>query len=184
MRYVFGIDPGLTGALAVLDFDDHVLHIWDTPVVEVKTASSTRKRCDPIAFAEAAKHFPLDYGAIENVHSTPNDGHVGAFSFGKVTGIAIGIFAGLDVPLASITPAKWKMQMLVPAYKDAAKARASELFPNCAPMWSRAMDHGRAEAAVIALHTAISLNLKPARPFAPGLINGAAFAPKQKKAAR
>jgi hypothetical protein len=73
--------------------------------------------------------FPLDYATIENVQSTPNDGHVGAFTFGKVTGIAIGIFAGLDIPLASVAPAKWKMQMRVPADKKAAKTPGLELFP-------------------------------------------------------
>jgi hypothetical protein len=102
------------------------------------------------------KHFPLDYATIENVQSTPNDGHVGAFTFGKVTGIAIGIFAGLDIPLASVAPAKWKMQMRVPADKKASKNRASELFPNCTAGWSREMDHGRSEAAIIALYTAIT----------------------------
>ena len=180
MRYIGGIDPGLTGAFAVLDFQDFRLHIWDTPTVSVKTGANTRKRCEPDAFTKAIGHFPLDYCTIENVHSTPNDGHVGAFSFGKVTGIAIGICHGLDVPLAQVSPAKWKLQMQVPAHKDASKLRSSQLFPNCAPMWARAMDHGRAEAAVIALYSAISLGLKPTKPFMPGLMNGDTFVPSKR----
>lgn len=181
MRYIAGIDPGLTGALAVLDFQDFRLHIWDTPTVSVKTGATVRKRCDPIAFAEAVKHFPIDFGQIENVHSTPNDGHVGAFSFGKVTGIAIGIFAGADIELGSVSPAKWKMDMQVPAHKEASKARASQLFPHCTAGWARALDHGRAEAAVIALYGGIKLGLKPTQPFQLGLINGEV--PKPKKTA-
>lgn len=172
MRFIGGIDPGLTGALAVLDFNDFVLHLWDTPTVSVQVGDKIRKRCDPDAFVEAAKRFPLDYATIENVQSTPNDGHVGAFTFGKVTGITIGIFAGLDIPLASVAPAKWKMQMRVPADKKAAKLRACELFPNCTAGWSREMDHGRAEAAIIALYSAITLGLAPAEKFTLGLING------------
>jgi Holliday junction resolvasome RuvABC endonuclease subunit len=181
VRYIGGIDPGLTGALAVLDLEDYRLHLWDTPVVLVKTGTTTRKKPNPEAFTDAFRHFPLDYCTIENVHSTPNDGHVGAFTFGKVTGIAIGIAHGLDIPLAQVSPAKWKMQMLVPAHKDASKNRASALFPYCAPMWARAMDHGRAEAAVIALYSAILCGLAPAKPFQIGLLNGEEFVPGRAK---
>jgi hypothetical protein len=172
MRYIGGIDPGLTGALAVLDFQDFRLHLWDTPTVEVRVGDKTRKRCDVDGYVEAMAHFPIDYGMIENVQSTPNDGHVGAFTFGKVTGIAIGIAAGLDIPFAGVAPAKWKMQMQVPADKEAAVARASQLVPHCTAAWSRKMDHGRAEAAIIALYGGILQGLSPSRPFHLGLING------------
>lgn len=172
MRYIGGIDPGLTGALAVLDLQDFRLHLWDTPTVSVKVGDKIRKRCDVDGFVEAFSHFPLDYGTIENVQSTPNDGHVGAFTFGKVTGIAIGIAAGLDIPLAGVAPAKWKMQMQVPADKEAATYRASQLFPNCTGAWSRKMDHGRAEAAIIALYGAIVNGFAPAKAFNLGLVNG------------
>jgi hypothetical protein len=172
MRYIGGIDPGLTGALAVLDFDLALLHLWDTPTVSVQVGDKVRKRCNPAAYAMAVGHFPLDYCTIENVASTPNDGHVGAFTFGKVTGIAIGIFAGKEWDLASVSPAKWKMAMQTPADKKAALNRASELFPFCRAGWSRQMDNGRAEAAIIALYTAIQLELLPSRPFALGLVNG------------
>lgn len=180
MRFIGGIDPGLTGALAVLDFDEFVLHLWDTPTVSVQVGDKIRKRCDPDAFVAAASKHPIDYALIENVQSTPNDGHVGAFTFGKVTGIAIGIFAGLDIPLGSVAPAKWKMAMQVPADKKASKLRASILFPNCTAGWSREMDHGRAEAAIIALYAAILNGMAPSQPFTLGLVNGQP--PKKAKA--
>jgi hypothetical protein len=172
VRFIGGIDPGLTGALAILDFDQFVLHLWDTPTVSVQVGDKIRKRCDPDAFVAALAKFPLDFALIENVQSTPNDGHVGAFTFGKVTGIAIGCCAGLDIPLGSVAPAKWKMQMRVPADKKASKNRASELFPRCTGGWTREMDHGRAEAAIIALYAAITNGLAPDQPFTLGLING------------
>jgi len=172
VRFIGGIDPGLTGALAVLDFQDFVLHLWDTPTVTVQVGDKKRKRCDPDAYVAALTHHPIDYASIENVQSTPNDGHVGAFTFGKVTGIAIGCCAGLDIPLASVSPAKWKMQMRVPADKKAAMHRASELFPLCTAGWSRQMDNGRAEAAIIALYTAITIGVTPTQKFSLGLING------------
>lgn len=174
MRYIGGIDPGLTGALCVLDFSTYRLHLWDTPTVSVKTGGATvRKRCNPVAFHQALTTFPIDDCTIENVHSTPNDGHVGAFSFGKVTGITIGLITGLGIPLREVSPAKWKKDMLVPAHKEATKARASILFPHCVNGWKRALDHGRAEAAIIALFGAISSGVTPRQPFQLGNINGA-----------
>lgn len=174
MRYFGGIDPGLTGALCVLDFEDYLLHLWDTPTISVKTAGSTvRKRCDPIGFHDALTAFPLDDVTIEQVHSTPNDGHVGAFSFGKVTGIAIGLIAGIGLTPREVNPAKWKKDLLVPANKDGAKHRASVIFPHCTNGWKRVMDHGRAEAALIALYGAIKAGAVPKKAFQLGRINGA-----------
>lgn len=180
MRYYGGIDPGLTGALSVLDFQEFVLHVWDTPTITVKTGDKKRQRCEPVRYAEALERFPLDEVLIENVHSTPNDGHVGAFVFGKVTGIAIGCLAGLDIPFREESPAKWKMAMRVPADKSAAVMRATQLFPGCTGAWSRKMDHGRAESALIALYGAIKAGLTPTQPFTLGLINGDPYLGKKK----
>lgn len=174
MRYIGGIDPGLTGAFCVLDFQTYRLHLWDTPTISVKSVGSTvRKRCDPVKYAAIINHFPLDRLIIEQVHSTPNDGHVGAFSFGKVTGIALGIAHGAGLTVREVSPAKWKKDMLVPAHKEAAKARASDLFPECVSGWKRALDHGRAEASIMALYEAITAGLVPKQKFQLGLINGA-----------
>lgn len=175
MRYIGGIDPGLNGALAVLDFKQHLLHVWDTPTYIVRVGDRDRKRCDELGFRDALATYPLDLVLVEKVQSTPNDGHVGAFTFGKVTGIALGLVVGLDIELDEITPAKWKMQMGVPADKEAARHRASSLFPNCADMWRRQMDDGRAEASMIALYAAIDRGLQPTAPFMPGLLNGEPF---------
>lgn len=184
MRYIGGIDPGLTGALAVLDFQNYKLHLWDTPVNEVKVGDKIRKRCDVVGYCDALAAYHLDLCMIEKVQSTPNDGHVGAFTFGKVTGIAIGLIVALDIPLDEVNPAKWKMAMQVPADKDAARHRASGLFPQCSALWQRKMDHGRAEAAMISLYAAITNGLAPSQPFAMGLVNGEPFKSKQTKGGR
>jgi len=72
------------------------------------------------------------------------------------------------------------MQMRVPADKEGATFRSSQLFPNCTQAWSRKMDHGRAEAAVIALYAAIVLGLQPTQPFELGLINGEKPKPRKR----
>lgn len=181
MRYVGGIDPGLKGAVAVLDFKKHELHVWDTPTYAVMVSGKERKRCDQHAYHAALTAFPIDLLMIERVQSTPNDGHVGAFTFGKVTGIAIGLCVGSGIEFEEVTPAKWKMMMNTPADKDMARQRASVLFPECADMWRRQMDDGRAESALIALYTAISYELSPTDVFTPGLLNGKPFNPYARK---
>lgn len=184
MRYIAGIDPGLSGAIAVLDFQTSTLHLWDTPVNIERVGDKNRKRPDVPGIVDALDTYPIDSASIEKVQSTPNDGHVGAFTFGKVTGIVIGALGGLDIPFTEITPAKWKMQMRVPADKTAARYRASQLFPHCSDAWSRVMDDGRAEAAIIALHHAIGNDLSPDKPFGLGLLNGVPYRPKKKKTKR
>lgn len=178
MRYVGGIDPGLRGAVAVLDLKKNELHVWDTPTYAVKVNGKERKRCDEHAYLDALTAFPLDVAMIEKVQSTPNDGHVGAFTFGKVTGVAIGLCIGAGIELEEVTPAKWKMMMNVPADKDMARQRASMLFPRCVDMWRRQMDDGRAEAALIALYAAISYEVSPSGVIIPGMLNGKLYEPR------
>ena len=173
MRYIGGIDPGLNGALTILDFQKCEMHIWDTPTVTVRVGDKNRKRCDPDAFCDALDMVTLDSVAIEKVHAMPNDGAVGAFTFGKTTGIAIGILAAYQIPWVETTPAKWKQDLRVPADKNAARHRASQLFPLCEHGWRREMDDGRAESALIALHHAISIDVLADNPFTLASINGA-----------
>ena len=181
MRYIGGIDPGLSGALAVLDFQTHRLHVWDTPTYKVKVGDKVRRRCDELSFADALDTYEIDMCMIEKVQSTPNDGHVGAFTFGKVTGIAIGLCVGMGIEYEEVTPAKWKMSMQVPRDKEAARFRASNFFPQCAGLWRRQMDDGRAEAAIIALYASIAKGLAPEAAFSPGLLNGVPFKTSKKK---
>lgn len=180
MQYIGGIDPGLNGALAILDLRSYRLHVWDTPTFKVKVGDKMRKRIDELAYADALDTYDIDLCMIEKVQSTPNDGHVGAFTFGKATGIAIGLCVGLGITIDEVTPAKWKMAMQVPKDKEAARHRASGFFPKCADMWRRQMDDGRAEAAVIALYAAIVNGAEPEQSFTPGLLNGLPFKTKKK----
>lgn len=173
MMNIAGIDPGLSGALAILDCYNCKLHLWDTPTITVRVGDRNRKRCDPEGYLYALQQHEIHSAALEKVHSTPNDGHTGAFTFGKTTGITIGLLTALEISFVETTPAKWKHDLRVPADKNAARHRASQIFPNCEQAWARAMDDGRAEAALIALHHAIQSDVLVDNPFTLGLVNGA-----------
>lgn len=168
MTVYCGIDPGLTGALAFLNIETAKLSVFDMPTVKVSTGEKTRSVLVPDKLADLVDRHNPTKSLIENVHSTPNDGHVGAFTFGKATGIVIGVFAGINLPLEQVTPGKWKKDLRVPADKEEAVNVASRLFPNCRSLWSRKKDHGRAEAALISLYLAIREGFSPTRPITPG----------------
>jgi crossover junction endodeoxyribonuclease RuvC len=60
--------------------------------------------------------------------------------------------AALGVPMSFVAPATWKRALQVPAAKDGARARASQLLPAAAGHWPLVKHDGRAEAALIALY--------------------------------
>jgi crossover junction endodeoxyribonuclease RuvC len=77
-------------------------------------------------------------------------------------GIVLGIVAALELPMTVVQPVQWKRALSVPAAKDAARARASQLIPGAAGYWTRRKDDGRAEAALIALWGAEHLRRRAA----------------------
>ncbi len=170
MEVFCGIDPGLTGALAFLNTDTARLEVFDMPTVKVSTGDSTRTVMQPAKLADLLDKKAPDLSLVEKVHSTPNDGHVGAFTFGKATGIIYGVLAGLDLPYEEATPGKWKKDLKVPANKEEAVGVASRLFPRCTSIWNLKKHHGRAEAALIALYLAIKHGFQPSQPFEVGAV--------------
>lgn len=77
------------------------------------------------------------------------------------------------VPLEIIEPTAWKrFWKLPPKDKERSRQRALELFPSAHSLLARKLDHGRAEAALIALYGIRNSRLMTAPPGAqPGSIN-------------
>ncbi len=166
MSYLGGVDPGLSGAIAVLDPDSARMCIIDMPIFEFET-NKTRKRVDPYGIIEFLRTRPLANIYIEEVNSSPQQGVVSAFSFGMGRGLLLGLMAGLGIPLTEVKPTQWKKDLRVPADKKAAVLRASQLLPAMAPQFrgprGGTLD-GRAEAALLALYGAMDLGRAPSTP--------------------
>jgi crossover junction endodeoxyribonuclease RuvC len=92
---------------------------------------------------------------VENVGARPGEGAVGAFAFGRSTGVVEGVLSALSIPATHIAPASWKRAVGLPAgrdaAKDAARAEAIRRWPGRAAMFARVKDDGRADAALIGL---------------------------------
>jgi crossover junction endodeoxyribonuclease RuvC len=146
-----GIDPGLSGAVALIDAaTGAVVNIFDTPVLELKRDGKTKRELSPHSLAGALGRDRIGHAFVENVSSRPGQGVSSVFSFGKSFGITIGVLATLGIPMTFVAPQVWKKALGVPAAKDGARARASQLLPAAAHHWTRVRDDGRAEAALIA----------------------------------
>lgn len=147
-RAILGIDPGLSGALALLDIDGS-LEVIDMPTLQLK-----KRVVDEYALARIIDDWSSRIREvwIEQVGVRPGEGAVGAFSFGRGYGLLRGVCAANFLTMMDVTPGAWKAALKVPAEKDGARARASALLPRSAHLWPLKKHDGRAEAACIALH--------------------------------
>src|SRR5262249_54063231 len=89
---------------------------------------------------------------IEEVHGWGKDGAVGAFSFGRASGLVEAAAHACGITPRFVAPAKWKPALHCTADKNVSRAMAKRLFPGSAKLFARAMDDGRAEAALIAYY--------------------------------
>ncbi len=141
-----GIDPGLSGAIALYDHAENLMDVFDCPLVE----SNGKKQMFLPGVIEILKKLPIDSCVIERAQAMPKQGVSSVFNYGRGYGCYLGILAALQIKHDRITPQEWKKALRVPSDKDAARARASELLPRHANLWMRKKDHGRAEAALLA----------------------------------
>lgn len=163
MTVVLGIDPGLHGALCLMD-DRVIIDIADVPTVVCRRKSG--KEFHEVDFYALANIIDAWVGAhqiaraaIEAVASRPSDGHVGAFSFGSTYGALRMALAAHFIPCVPIDTATWRKGVGIPARttrgdKAPVVARADSIWPDHKHLW-RGPRGGviadRAEAALIAL---------------------------------
>lgn len=163
MTTILGIDPGNSGALAFLNYEDATIRIVDMPTFEF-TTTKNRTEIDRFGVTSEIKAQPLEHVYMEEVFSSPQMGVTSAFNFGRGKGMLEGVVAALEIPMTQIKPAKWKKDLHVPADKKAAVARASQLIPGAASHFrgprGGTLD-GRAEAALLALYGALELGRNP-----------------------
>ena len=151
-----GIDPGATGAVALIRSDGSVT-FWDTPVVHIKSGKKTKTEMNASAASELLAGIRDEskdavFVTIEKVSSMPGQGVASMFSFGKNFGTWLGILAALKLPYQQISPVTWKKSMMfgMPKEKDASRVKAMQLFPNTHRDLNLMKHHGRADALLIA----------------------------------
>jgi crossover junction endodeoxyribonuclease RuvC len=150
---LLGIDPGLSGAFAVLDAaTGNIVAVCDLPVLNISRGKAARRDLDGHSLLRLIEDQHPDHAFIEQAQAMPGQSAYATGIFFQVYGEIRGLLIGAGVPLTIVSPNKWKRSLGVPAGKDGARARASQLLPDGARQWPLKKHHGRAEAALIALY--------------------------------
>ena len=149
---ILACDPGLTGAFAWTD--GRALSVRDMPVRRAIVNGRDRRVIDEAGVVRMLRTVRLhtEILLIEQVNGMPGQSGPAAFTFGYGVGIITGAAEALGYRIETVAPARWKGAMGVPANKDGARAKASELWPAYGSLWARKMDDGRAESAIMALY--------------------------------
>jgi len=151
MIYI-GIDPGLNGAIAVID-PDGKLHLEDTPVLLPDPKKGKREYDEAGMRRCLASWFVIDEAkaVIEKQQAFPGQGVSSTFRTGMGYGIWRGLLAGLQIPYEIVGPRTWKKEMLKDmdqSSKASSLLKAKQLFPT-ADITLKKHD-GRAEALLMA----------------------------------
>lgn len=152
MSLVVGIDPGLTGALALLD-GERCMELEDMPVADGRVSAPILGDL-LLGWGEAYGHEMRVI--LEDVAARPGQGVSSMFKFGRCVGAVEGVVGSLTLPLVYVTPARWKRSAgLTGREKDASRRKALELWPERHRQLARKKDNGRAEALLIARFGAV-----------------------------
>lgn len=169
-RSVLGIDPGLSGALALLNHGRFVA-AWPMPI-QAKKTSGNEVDCDSFSALAAhirAEYFlsdniSLDRVVIERTTAAPvlgkrskggrgtrmGSGLASAYSMGDSFGCARMFAALLGARLAIVAPVSWKRALNLGRDKNEAVALAHKLYPKSREVITLKKHEGLAEALLIA----------------------------------
>jgi crossover junction endodeoxyribonuclease RuvC len=146
---ICGIDPGLAGAVAILD-QDAVILVEDLPIHTVRGGRKTRSELDLAGLRGLLTAQAIGHVFIEDVAARPGQGVVSMFRFGYAAGAIAGLVAGLQLPMSFSSPRAWQKAVGIGPAPDEARQRAVQLYPGIADRLTRKKDCNRADAILIA----------------------------------
>lgn len=124
-----GIDPGLDGAVAVIN--DRGSVVWAAVAPTIGKAGGRREFDEQemrVLFQRALLEANHCHGsirvALELVGSRPGEGHAQSFRFGMGWGLWRGILVGLGLRYELLRPQAWQKTALADVPGDDAKAKA------------------------------------------------------------
>ena len=128
---IIGIDPGLSGAIAILE-NNKVLNIFEIPVMsegknkrQLNSAQLVKLLKDNISESDEVSVV------VEQVNAMPGQGVTSMFNFGQTFGAIKGVCAALGLPIFFVRPSKWKKHFeLINSSKDSSRTKAIEMYPS------------------------------------------------------
>ena len=149
---IIGIDPGLSGGIAVLE-NNKVLDIFDMPVM-----SEGKKNKRQLNSAQLVKLIKDNISkneevsvVVEQVNAMPGQGVTSMFNFGQTFGAIKGVCAALGLPIFFVRPAKWKKHFeLINSSKDSSRTKVIEMYPSLSNDLAKKKDVNKSDAILIA----------------------------------
>jgi len=149
---IFGIDPGISGAISVLE-NKKIVEVYDMPTMidgkknkkQVNGAQVTN------IIKEKLNNNKESIVVVEHVNAMPGQGVTSMFNFGQSFGVIKGICSALGLPIYFVRPTKWKKYFnLIKTNKDASRTKVIEVYPEISSKLSRKKDSNKADAILIA----------------------------------
>ena len=149
---IIGIDPGLSGAIAILD-EKKVVGIFDMPVMsEGKKNKRQLNSAQLVSIMIEHKNSNDEMAVVvEQVNAMPGQGVTSMFNFGQSFGAIKGVCAALNLPIFFVRPSKWKKHFeLINSSKDSSRTKVIEMYPSLSSQLAKKKDVNKSDAILIA----------------------------------
>ena len=149
---VVGIDPGLSGAIAILE-NNKVLNIFDMPVMaEGKKNKRQLNSAQLVSIIKNNTKPDVEIAVVvEQVNAMPGQGVTSMFNFGQTFGAIKGVCAALELPIFFVRPSKWKKHFeLINSSKDSSRTKVIEMYPSLSSQLAKKKDVNKSDAILIA----------------------------------
>ena len=150
---IFGIDPGISGAISIFK-NNKFVEVLDMPTMI--DGKKNKRQVNGAQFAHIIKEYSNGYDGemrviVEQVNAMPGQGVTSMFNFGQSFGVIKGVCSALNIPIYFVRPLKWKKYFdLVKTHKDASRTKAIQIYPHISDKISRKKDSNKADAILIA----------------------------------
>ena len=149
---IIGIDPGLSGAIAIIE-NNTVLGIFDMPVMA--EGKKNKRQLNSAQLVNIIKDYVKNEEEIvvvvEQVNAMPGQGVTSMFNFGQTFGAIKGVCAALNLPIFFVRPSKWKKYFeLINSSKDSSRTKVIEMYPSLSNKLSKKKDVNKSDAILIA----------------------------------
>ncbi len=149
---IFGIDPGLSGAIAILE-KKKVLSLFDMPVMA--EGKKNKKQLNSAQLVDIIRENSIGDDEIvvvvEQVNAMPGQGVTSMFNFGQTFGAIKGVCAALNLPIFFVRPSKWKKYFeLINSSKDSSRTKVIEMYPSLSSQLAKKKDVNKSDSILIA----------------------------------
>jgi len=149
---IFGIDPGISGAISVLE-NKKVIEVFDMPTMIDGKKNKRQVNGSQVTniIKEKLNNDKEIVVVVEHVNAMPGQGVTSMFNFGQSFGVIKGICSALRLSVHFVRPIKWKKHFnLIKTNKDASRTKVIQTYPEISSKLSKKKDSNKADAILIA----------------------------------